>query len=120
MNIEPTRGLKPRTPSLRVAYLQGFLAYLRSLGCAQMRWDGVISAEFGRKFGTKLERFCAHDGSAGSHVRIPVGTTGGSVTVVGGGSGLVPDTLRLLRKTQRTSPSGRAAEAARSAGVPFR
>jgi hypothetical protein len=50
------------------------------------------------------------------YVRIRVGTTGGCSIFVGGGSGFVPGTCGPVRKTQRTCPVGRAADALRRAG----
>src|ERR1039458_4091901 len=53
-------------------------------------------------------------------VRIPVGTTGACVTVVGGGSGWIPGTSLLGGNTHNVCPTGRAADALRSAGQPSR
>jgi hypothetical protein len=54
-----------------------------------------------------------------SQVRMPVGTTGGSFTVLGGGTGIVPGTSRAVRNTHSVRPSGRAAERLTRAGHPL-
>jgi hypothetical protein len=55
-----------------------------------------------------------------SQVRMPLGTTGGSFTVLGGGTGIVPGTSRAVRNTHSVRPSGRAAERLTRAGHPLR
>lgn len=56
---------------------------------------------------------------ANLQVRMPVGTTGGCSMVLGGGSGRVPATSRVSRKTHSVLPSDRAAEGLTSAAHPW-
>jgi hypothetical protein len=51
---EPTRGLEPRTPSLRVSRDAVILALLSHIQSAQMRSGDLGIAEFGTYFGTRF------------------------------------------------------------------
>jgi hypothetical protein len=62
----------------------------------------------------------ARRGRACRQVRIPVGGAGGCRQTCGGGSGVRPGTLLLVRNTQSTCPApGRAADGAINAGHPL-
>jgi hypothetical protein len=54
LSPKPTRGLEPRTPSLRVGRENAILPGVGPLTWAQVPSDGSKSAEFGTKFGTKF------------------------------------------------------------------
>jgi len=52
----PTRGLEPRTLSLRVSRIKGTSALLSHMSLAQMLSDHLRCAEFGTKFGLAAGR----------------------------------------------------------------
>jgi len=65
-SLEPTRGLEPRTPSLRDAPGNLISPALGPLRCSQMLSNGVIFAEFGTRFGTRLRPRAPASGAAGA------------------------------------------------------
>jgi hypothetical protein len=56
---KPTRGLEPRTPSLRVSWDDLRLAFLSHISASEMDSDDLTFAEFGTYFGTRMG--CSRD-----------------------------------------------------------
>jgi hypothetical protein len=68
---KPTRGLEPRTPSLRVAPSSPFLALARHFRAQNMSRDHLRFAEFGTYLGTRPQRRLGLKRADAQRIRIP-------------------------------------------------
>jgi hypothetical protein len=74
--FKPTRGLEPRTPSLRVSRDAAILAFLSHISGHEVRSDDLTFAEFGTYFGTRL--CCSRGGLAETPAPMEAGASQGA------------------------------------------